>query len=254
MDFVNGLKPKLARGETTYGLWVTLGDASITEIAAMLQFDWVVIDTEHGHLDYREVVEHIRATRGSTTTPLVRISEITPGIVKRMLDIGAHGIIAPQVMDEDDVRNAVRFAKYPPIGIRGVGGERATHWGRGLKSDTAIADRETMVIPLLETVSAGKNLDKILEIPGLDGIFFGPADYSASSGYLGEWEGPGVADSLLDFKRRIDAKGLASGVMATSVEDMLLRKRQGFRMIALGADTGLLIRSALAGLEAVRRD
>ena len=72
MEGINHLKPKLARGETTYGLWVTLSDPSVTEIAAMLGFDWVVIDTEHGHLDYREVVDHLRAIRGSTTTPIVR--------------------------------------------------------------------------------------------------------------------------------------------------------------------------------------
>jgi 2-keto-3-deoxy-L-rhamnonate aldolase RhmA len=252
VEQINHLKPKLARGETTYGFWVTLSDPSITEIAAMLGLDWVVIDTEHGHLDYREVVDHLRATRGSTTTPIVRISEITPGIIKRMLDLGAQGIIAPQVMNAADVENAVRYAKYPPIGIRGVGGERATHWGRGLKSDTAIADRETMVIPLLETVSAGQHLDAILKVPGIDAVFFGPADYSASSGYLGEWEGPGVAKSLVGFRDRIDAKGLACGIMATSLEDLKLRKKQGFRMIGLGADTGLIIRSATAALEAVR--
>lgn len=252
MEFVNHLKPKLARGETTYGLWVTLGDPSVTEIAAMLGFDWVVIDTEHGHLDYREVVEHLRATRGSTTTPLVRISEISQGIVKRMLDLGAQGILAPQVMGAGDVSNAVRYAKYPPVGIRGVGGERATHWGRGLKSDTQIADRETMVVPLLETVSAGEELDAILALPGIDAIFLGPADYSASSGHLGEWEGPGVAQSLLGFRDAATARGIACGVMATSLDDLRLRKRQGFRMIGLGADTGLLIRSASAALDVAR--
>jgi 2-keto-3-deoxy-L-rhamnonate aldolase RhmA len=252
MELINHLKPKLARGETTYGLWVTLADPSVTEIAAMLGFDWVVIDTEHGHLDYREVVEHLRATRGSTTTPLVRISEITQGIIKRMLDLGAQGIIAPQVMGPADVAAAVHYAKYPPLGVRGVGGERATHWGRGLKTDTAIADRETMIVPLLETVSAGARLDEVLAVPGIDAVFFGPADYSASAGYLGEWEGPGVAQALAGFRDAIDARNLACGIMATSLDDLRLRKRQGFRMIGLGADTGLLIRSAAAALEVAR--
>jgi 2-keto-3-deoxy-L-rhamnonate aldolase RhmA len=252
MQSVNHLKAKLARDETTFGLWVTLADASVTEIATMLEFDWVVIDTEHGHLDYREVIEHLRATRGSMTTPLVRVSENTPGIIKRMLDLGAQGIIAPQVMNRSDVENAVRCAKYPPIGIRGVGGERATHWGRGLKSDTAIADRETMVIPLLETVPAGQDLDQILEVGGLDAIFFGPADYSASSGYLGEWEGPGVAQTLLGFQRRISDRGIPCGIMATGIEDLAHRKNQGFRMIGLGADTGFLIRAAASALELAR--
>ena len=110
----NVLKQKLARGETTVGMWITLESASISEIAATLGYDWVVIDTEHGHLDFKEVVEHIRATRNSSTTPLVRIQEIEQGVIKRVLDLGAHGILVPQVVDAAEVERAVRFAKYPP--------------------------------------------------------------------------------------------------------------------------------------------
>jgi 2-keto-3-deoxy-L-rhamnonate aldolase RhmA len=247
----NALKAKLARGETTSGLWVTLESPTITEIAVTLGLDWVVIDTEHGHLDYKEVVEHIRATRNSTTTPLVRVPETTPGIIKRVLDLGAHGIIVPQVNSAEDVALAVRCAKYPPAGIRGVGGERATRWGLGLRSQTAVANRETMVIPLIETVEGGRNLEPILDVPGIDAVFFGPVDYSASAGFLGQWEGPGVAETILGFKETVRARGLACGILTTGIEDSLKRKEQGFRMIALGADTGLLIRSLRASLDAL---
>lgn len=251
-ESTNHLKSRLARGETTLGMWVTLESPSITEIAVTLGVDWVVIDTEHGHLDYKEVVEHIRATRNTHTTPLVRISETTPGIIKRVLDLGAHGIIVPQVNSADDVAMAVRYAKYPPDGIRGVGGERATRWGLGLQSQTALANRETMVIPLIETVEGGRNLGAILDVTGIDAIFFGPVDYSASAGHLGQWEGPGVADAILGFKEVVKARGLACGILTTGVDDSLRRRDQGFRMIALGADTGLLIRSLRASLDAMR--
>ena len=249
----NALKAKLARGETTLGMWVTLESPSITEIAVTLGVDWVVIDTEHGHLDYKEVVEHIRATRNTSTTPLVRIPETTPGIIKRVLDLGAHGIIVPQVNSAEEVALAVRCAKYPPDGIRGVGGERATLWGLGLQSQTALANRETMVIPLIETVAGGRNLGPILDVPGVDAVFLGPADYSASAGYLGQWEGPGVADAILGFK---DAgPGPRSRLRHPQHQHRGCAGRgseQGFRMIALGADTGLLIRSLKASLDAVR--
>ena len=198
----NHLKPRLARGDTTLGLWVTLESPSITEIAVTLGLDWVVIDTEHGSLDYKEVVEHIRVTRNSTTTPLVRIAETSPGIIKRVLDLGAQGIIVPQVNHAREVATAVRYAKYPPEGIRGVGGDRATLWGLGLEAQTTIANRETMVIPLIETVSAGRELGSILELPGVDAVYLGPADYSASAGFLGQWEGPGVAETLLGSRTR----------------------------------------------------
>jgi 2-dehydro-3-deoxyglucarate aldolase/4-hydroxy-2-oxoheptanedioate aldolase len=111
-----------------------------------------------------------------------------------------------------------------------------------------------MLIPLLETVPAGLDLDQILEVGGIDAIFFGPADYSASSGYLGEWEGPGVAQTLLGFQRRISERGIPCGIMATSIEDLAHRKRQGFRMIGLGADTGFLIRAAASALECARAE
>jgi 2-keto-3-deoxy-L-rhamnonate aldolase RhmA len=109
-----------------------------------------------------------------------------------------------------------------------------------------------MIIPLIETVEGGRNLGPILDVPGVDAIYFGPVDYSASAGHLGQWEGPGVADAILKFKDAARARGLACGILTTGVEDSLRRREQGFRMIALGADTGLLIRSLKASLDALR--
>ena len=160
-----------------------------------------------------------------------------------MLDIGADGIIVPNVTGPAEVEQAVSFAKYPPRGVRGVGGERATYWGMKLEEYTRTADDETMVIPMMETVAAGEAIEEILDVRGVDGVFFGPADYSASGGYLGQWEGPGVAERLLEIKDAIVARGIACGMMTTGIEDAVRRKQQGFRMLALGADTGLLIRS-----------
>jgi 2-keto-3-deoxy-L-rhamnonate aldolase RhmA len=251
MDHTNRLKQKLAAGQTTYGLWVTLEAPTLTEIAVLLGLDWVVIDAEHGHLDFKEILEHVRATRNSTTTPLVRIQEIEQGLIKRVLDIGAAGILVPQVYDADAVAQAVRFAKYPPWGIRGVGGERAVSWGMGLRSYTRVANQETMVIPLVETVAAGDAIASILDVPGVDAIQFGPADYSSSAGYLGEWEGPGVAERLLAIKDQIRARGVPCGIMATDLRNAELRREQGFRMIALGSDTGLLIRSLREAMQAL---
>jgi len=252
-DTINHLKAKLARGETTLGLWVTLEAPTITEIAVLLGLDWVVIDTEHGHLDYKEVVEHLRAVRGSQTTPLVRVTELSRGSIKRVLDLGAHGVIVPQVETAAEVVQAAQFLKYPPRGVRGIGGERATHWGMGMREQTRIADAQTQLIPLIENVSAEAAIESILDVPGVDALFFGPADFSASAGYLGEWEGPGVADRLLALKDAAKARGIPCGVMATDLENALLRQRQGFQMIGIGSDTGLLIRSAREVLGRLRQ-
>ena len=245
------LKEKLARGQTTLGLWITLEAPTISEIAVALGFDWIVVDAEHGHLDFKEVLEHVRVTRHTATTALVRIQEIEQGLIKRVLDIGARGIIVPQVNSAAEVAQAVRFAKYPPWGIRGVGGERATGWGMQLRSATRAANEETLVIPLMETVAAGEAIDAILDVPGVDAIYFGPADYSASAGHLGEWEGPGVAERLLQIKEKIRTHGKPCGIMSTSVANALQRRDQGFQMIGVGSDTGLLIRSSLEALTAL---
>jgi 2-keto-3-deoxy-L-rhamnonate aldolase RhmA len=251
---MNTLKRKLAEGRPTYGLWVTLEAPTITEIAVELGLDWVVIDAEHGHLDFKEILEHVRVTRNSATTPLVRIQEIEQGLIKRVLDLGAQGILAPQVRTAAEVELAVRFAKYPPWGVRGVGGERATGWGRTLRSSTASANEETLVIPLIETVEAGAAFGAILEVPGVDALFFGPADYSASAGYLGEWEGPGVAERLLELRKQAGERGIPCGVMSTSIRNAQERRDQGFRMVSIGPDTGLLIRAAVEALEALGVD
>jgi 2-keto-3-deoxy-L-rhamnonate aldolase RhmA len=247
----NLLRRKLAAGRTTYGLWVTLEAPTITEVAAELGFDWVVIDAEHGHLDYKDVLGHVRAARHTGTTPLVRIPEVQQGLIKRMLDVGAAGILVPQVYGPEEVERAVRFAKYPPRGIRGVGGERATLWGMKLRECTGRANAETMVIPLMETVEAGEKIDAILDVPGVDAIQFGPADYSSSSGHLGEWEGPGVAARLLAIKDRIVARGVPCGIMGRSIDDARMRQEQGFRLLGVASDTGLLIRGATEALKAL---
>lgn len=239
----NHLKEKLAAGETTLGLWITLESPTITEIATMLELDWVVIDAEHGHLDFKEVIEHLRIARNTATTALVRIQETEQGLIKRILDIGAQGIIVPQITSAEEVERAVRFAKYPPWGIRGVGGERATAWGAHLKEATRTANEDTMVIPMMETVAAGDAIDAILDIRGVDALFFGPADYSASAGHLGDWEGPGVAERLLEIKDRIRSRGVASGIMGTDLKDAQRRGSQGFQMVGIASDTGLIIRA-----------
>lgn len=246
------LKQKLKSGQTALGLWVTLESPSITEMAVLLELDWICIDTEHGHLDFKEVLEHIRAANRSGVALIVRVQEIEQGVIKRVLDLGADGIIVPQICTAEEVERAVYFAKYPPRGFRGVGGERATLWGKGL-SRARSADENTLVIPIIETVAAGKNIDLITQVPGVDAFFFGPADFSSSSGYLGHWEGPGVADEIIRIKDRIRARGFACGIMATDASNGQARLEQGFQMIGIGADAGLLIRGMSDMLQALGR-
>src|SRR6478609_7826026 len=128
---IRALRRKLAADEPVYGLWVTLESPSVTEMAVALGMDWVVIDAEHGHLDWKEIIEHLRATVRSDTVALVRIAELNSGLIKRALDIGADGVVVPWIETPEQLRQAVAYATYPPAGLRGAGAERATAWGQG---------------------------------------------------------------------------------------------------------------------------
>lgn len=252
-DFTNPLRKKLAAGETALGFWVSLEAPAITEIAATLGLDWVLIDAEHGHLELKEIVEHFRAARNSETAVLVRITEIQPGIIKRALDLGADGIMVPQVNTAAEAALAVRLAKYPPQGIRGLGGERATRWGLTKASYLSTANRETMVIPMMETPESAANIEAIAAVPGIDAVYFGPGDFSSFAGHLGAWEGPGVAEQLLAVKEKLLARHVPCGIAGTDLADCQRRVDQGFRMISIGSDTGAIIAAMKAGLQAFGR-
>ena len=248
------LRRKLADDEPVYGLWITLESASITEMATALGLDWVVIDAEHGHLDWRDILEHVRAAVRSETVVLVRVAELNGALVKRVLDIGADGVVVPWIESAEQLRQAVAFAQYPPDGVRGIGGERATCWGQCTPEHVAEANASVLVVPVIESVTAGRDIEELLDVAGVDVFFFGPADYSSTAGYAGQWEGPGVAEQILAAKDAIVARGKHCGVLGTCDDNLVERREQGFRMLGLGLDSGMLIRSLNRSLAAVGRD
>ena len=247
-------RDKLTAGEQVFGLWVTLESASITEMAVALGLDWVVVDAEHGHLDWKEINEHVRAALRSDTVVLVRLSERSTSLTKRALDIGADGVVIPWVETVGQLEEAVRDCRYPPEGRRGIGGERATVWGQCFAEHAAEANEHVLVVPMIESVSAIPHMAAMCNVAGADVFFFGPADFSASAGFRGQWEGGNVAEQILQLKDTIRGAGKHCGVLATSAEDLRRRRDQGFQMLCLGADTGLLWRSLHQSLKAVGRD
>ncbi len=247
-------RAKLAAGEAVYGLWVTLESASITEMAVALGMDWVVVDAEHGHLDWREINEHIRAALRSDTLVLVRLAERSTSLTKRALDIGADGIVIPWVETVEQIEEAIRDCRYPPDGRRGIGGERATAWGQCLAQHTAEANEHVLMVPLIESVAAIPHVPAMCQVDGTDVFFFGPADFSASAGFRGQWEGPGVAEQILGLKDVIIAAGKHCGLLTTSNENIVERRDQGFRMLGVGSDSGLLLRSLHQALQAADCD
>lgn len=246
-------RQKLASDQALYGLWITLESASIAEMGVALGLDWIVVDAEHGHLDWKDILEHIRATVRSDTVVLVRVAELSIGLIKRALDIGADGVVVPWIQSPDELRKAVAYAHYPPDGQRGIGAERATCWGRCFATHVEEANENVLVVPIIETVTAGRNIEELAQVEGVEVLFLGPADYSSTAGYPGQWEGPGVAEELLAIKDTIKRHGRHCGVVATSNENLRERQQQGFRMLGLGLDGGLLLRSLVGALESAGR-
>jgi 2-keto-3-deoxy-L-rhamnonate aldolase RhmA len=246
------LRQKIAAGDSTYGLWITLESPSITEMAVNLDLDWVVIDAEHGHLDWKEIVEHLRATVRSETVALVRIAELNGGLIKRALDIGADGIVVPWVENADQLRQAIAFARYPTEGLRGIGAERATGWGHSTAEHTAEANEHVLVVPIIETIATVPHVPQMSQVDGAEIFFFGPADFSSTAGYRGQWEGPGVADTILRIKDGLRKAGKACGLIGTSYENVRQRREQGFQMIGLGLDASLLYRELKSSVANVR--
>ncbi len=251
---LTAFRRKLAANEPVYGLWITLESPSFTEMAVALAVDWIVIDAEHGHLDWKEIAEHIRATVRSNTVTLVRIAERSTALTKRVLDIGADGIVVPWVETADQLEEALRDCRYPPEGRRGIGGERATVWGQCFTEHTAEANDQVLVVPIIESVRAIPAVEAMCRVDGAEVLFFGPADFSASAGFRGQWEGPGVAQQILSLKDTIRAAGKHCGLLTTSADNIRERRGQGFRMIGLGTDTGLFLRALHDVLKAAGRD
>lgn len=251
---IRSLRRKLAADEPAFGLWVTLESPSITEMAVALGLDWVVIDAEHGHLDWKDIVEHLRATVRSETVALVRVAELNSGLIKRALDIGADGVVIPWIETAEQLKQAIAYSRYPLEGLRGIGAERATCWGQCFVEHTAEANEHVLVVPILETARTVKQVPLMCQIEGSELFFFGPADFSSTAGARGQWEGPGVAEQILQMKDTLRRAGKQCGLIATSHENLIERRQQGFRMIGVGIDSGLLLRSLRAALNVVGRD
>jgi 2-keto-3-deoxy-L-rhamnonate aldolase RhmA len=241
-DFSNSLRQKLKGGAATFGFFITMQDATVTEIAADAGVDWVCIDMEHGSLGFPELLHHLQAARGTGLTVLVRVPTTSVDYVKRALDLGAHGVVLPLIGTVEQLREGFQFARFPPHGVRGVSNARVNHNALMLQQYLAVADEETMVIPIIETVEASRNIDSLLAVEGLEAIFFGPADLSMSYGHRGLWEGPGVAEDILRMNGKAQALGIATAIMCLDEADMQRRITQGFKVLGVGSDVTMMLK------------
>jgi 2-dehydro-3-deoxyglucarate aldolase len=251
MDMGNDFRARLKRGETLLGTMVTLPTAATAEILASLGFDWLFIDGEHGAIETRELATILQAVSHRTAC-IVRVPEAAETPITRVLDLGAHGIIVPQVNTPQQAANVVRWARYAPEGSRGVGLARAHGYGVTMREYLATANRDIAVIVQAEHIQAVEHIDAIVRVPGVDAVQLGPYDLSASLGKIGQIDDPDVVAALDRVIAACRAVGMplgCFGVTAAAVQPFAAR---GCTMIVAGVDTLYLAKGAQALLEELR--
>ena len=254
---ISKVRAKLREGSNVVGMWVTFDAPAVTEIAVSMGLDWVIIDKEHGYLDWGDVANHLRCVSRSETMALVRIPELSEENIKRALDIGADGIVIPGCDSAAKLQQAIEYARYAPYGKRGLGGDRATGWGQKTAEHVTTANQHTVIMPLFESVEVIKNLDEILQIANehnVDMFYFGPADHCASAGEAGQWDVPQVAEEIREIVSRLRADGRSAGVITKDHSDLERRVGEGFQILGLGMESSLLIAQIRERLTQLGRD
>jgi 4-hydroxy-2-oxoheptanedioate aldolase len=236
----NSVKRKLSENKTVLGSFVTQLAPDLTEIYALSGFDFVVIDGEHSPLGPESAQGIIRAAEYRGISPLVRVPNALESTVKHFLDIGAHGIQIPQCNSGDMAKEIIRYAKYAPVGQRGVAFPRSADFGiTDTNAYWEYENNETLVICQCESVEGLENLEDICKVPEVDIIFLGPFDMSASMGITGQIGDPRIttaAKKVLDLTAKY---GKNAGVFAMNGEAARTRRKEGFRYIIVGMDTFL---------------
>lgn len=237
------------------GLFVLDNSPANVEALGYAGFDFVVIDTEHGPNDIAAVEHMVRAAEIGGVTPIVRVTKNDPANILRALDVGAGGIVVPQVNSGEAARQAVRAAKYGPEGERGLAGiVRAARYGfRPLGEYLAEANERTVVIVQVEDIKAVAALGEILAVEGIDGILVGPADLSQSMGLTGQFENPEFTKVVHDVIARTIAAGKIAGIFCFSAEDAKYWAGKGARFLSIGSDGMLFVKAAAALAKELRQ-
>ncbi len=241
---INTFKRSLRDRRLQIGLWSTLCSNLVAEILAHSGFDWLLLDTEHSPNELPGLVSQLQAMGRGTAAPVVRAAWNDAVLIKRLLDIGAQSILLPYVQTADEAQRAVQAVRYPPRGVRGVSAtSRASQFGR-MKGYFAHADEEICLLVQIETAAALEQLESIAAVDGVDGVFIGPADLSASLGQLGNAGHPQVQRALEDAGRRLRDLGKPAGILTGAEEDARRYIEWGYTFVAVGVDAGLLAGAA----------
>jgi 2-keto-3-deoxy-L-rhamnonate aldolase RhmA len=241
---------RLRAGETLLGAIVALPCAEVAELFSRAGFDWLLIDTEHAPLDALAAQRLLQAARCPC---LVRVPAGEEAMIKKALDIGAAGVVVPQVGSAAEAERIVRYCKYPPRGSRGVGIVRAQGYGLDFEQYVAGANDSVIVMLQIEHIDAVNNIESIVRVPGVDALMIGPYDLSGSMGRLGQVNHPEVEQAIETVRRACAAAGMKLAIFAASAEGMKPYIGKGYTLPIAGMDMMLLAAAAKGVVQALKQ-
>jgi 4-hydroxy-2-oxoheptanedioate aldolase len=232
----NTVKAAWKAGKATVGAWLSIPSAYSAELMAHQGFDWLTVDMQHGVIDYPDCVAMMTAISTSSTIPFVRVPWNDPAIIMKVLDAGAYGVVVPLINTRADAEAAVAACRYPPQGIRSNGANRAILYGG--RDYVENANEQIACIPMIETKQAIENLDDILSVPGVDGIYIGPSDLSFALGLPPRMDNEDplhvqTVDRILEACKR---HGVAAGSHTGGPRFSRRFLDKGFQMVTLTSD------------------
>ena len=235
--YENRVKQMLKEGKKTIGAWLQIASPFTAEIMSRAGFDWLIIDMEHGPGDILALTAQLQAMSGSGVIPFVRAPWNDFVVIKRILDAGVYGVLVPYVNSRTEAEAAVRACKYPPEGIRGIAGSpRAAGYGQNPKEYLGKANDLILVITAVETMEAVSNLDEILNVPLLDGIFIGPMDLATSMGYFADPSQPAVQTVIAEVEKKVLGAKKILGTIANDWEQAKKLYQRGYQLLMIMAD------------------
>lgn len=237
---LDGFKQKLKNKQNVYGVFMKSSDPMLDEILGFSGFDYAILDTEHGPTDIQSQQNNIRACELRGVVPIIRVPYIDENVIGKALDIGAAGIQISQIRTADDVKRVIKYAKFYPLGERGVCRfVRAADYSSKNREKFFKDENDKIIIIQLEGTEAIANLDEILDIEGYDIIFIGPYDLSQSLGIPGQIDNPKVLNAMIDIVERAKSKGKVIGTFTDSYDMVDKWKKLGVQYISYSTDSGL---------------
>lgn len=230
--------------------WVSIGHPRVAEITALAGYDFVIVDVEHSPMTLETVDDIARATERRGVPAVVRVPWNDPVELKRVLDIGVAGVMVPMVETAEEADRAVEAMRYPPDGIRGVAGSRATNYGLEFAEYMESANDALVTILQIETVEGVENVGAVSAVAGVDSLFVGPSDLSASLGVTGDWQDEAVLDAI---DRVLQDSEVPVGTLAVTDEGVERWVERGFDWVIAGVDSRSLLGAAQSAVEAFER-